>query len=148
MGMEQEAPPPPLGVAEKWGAGQRPGIGLYERIRDSLQKKSIFHRHVSVAQGVEPPKQGHGYRFKPGRRRLFPVPRSKGSPPAEKEGAGFWEGELKNLKQDSVAVVRDGCGLCPANWNKLFRVDERGRVWVWCKACKKEHLIETDTKSH
>lgn len=59
----------------------------------------------------------------------------------------MWEGELKNLK-NTPAVVKDGYGLCPDHWNKLFRVDETGRVWVWCKTCKKEHLIEKDEKSH
>lgn len=54
---------------------------------------------------------------------------------------------MKNLK-NTPAVVKDGYGLCPDHWNKLFRVDEKGRVWVWCKTCKKEHLIEKDEKSH
>ncbi|HWS42285.1 MAG TPA: hypothetical protein VN421_04285 [Pseudoflavonifractor sp.] len=40
-------------------------------------------------------------------------------------------------------VMQDGYGLCPEHWNKLFRVDKDGRIWVWCKKCKTEHEVKT-----
>jgi hypothetical protein len=52
----------------------------------------------------------------------------------------FLNATKKISKQNPV--IKDGYGLCPLHWNKLFRVDEEGRIWVWCKACRAEHEVK------
>lgn len=62
------------------------------------------------------------------------------TPPGPPGGAAKRGHEALNAKK---TVMQDGYGLCPEHWNKLFRVDKDGRIWVWCKKCKTEHEVKT-----